>query len=33
MDSSEKQPLQLLLAEPSDALEILEMHMASFSDP
>ncbi|KAE9365496.1 hypothetical protein N431DRAFT_387799 [Stipitochalara longipes BDJ] len=33
MDSTKKQPLQLLIAEPSDAREILEMHMASFSDP
>jgi hypothetical protein len=33
MDSTEKQPLRLLQAEPSDALEILEMHIASFSDP
>jgi hypothetical protein len=33
MDSTKKQPLRLLRAEPSDALEILEMHMAAFSDP
>ncbi|KAE9362923.1 hypothetical protein N431DRAFT_357855 [Stipitochalara longipes BDJ] len=33
MNSTKKQSLQLLEAEPSDALEILEMHMAAFTDP
>ncbi|KUJ11291.1 uncharacterized protein LY89DRAFT_655081 [Mollisia scopiformis] len=33
MDSIQKPPLQLLVAEPSDALEILEMQIASFKDP
>ncbi|KAE9381222.1 hypothetical protein N431DRAFT_476098 [Stipitochalara longipes BDJ] len=33
MDSTNKQPLRLLQAEPSDALEILELNIASFSDP
>jgi hypothetical protein len=33
MDSTKKQPLLLLQAKPSDALEILEMHIASFNDP
>ncbi|KAG0649796.1 hypothetical protein D0Z07_3531 [Hyphodiscus hymeniophilus] len=33
MDETKKQPLLLLEAEPADALEILEMHIASFSNP
>ena len=33
MDSTTKQSLLLLQAEPSDALEILEMHIAAFTDP
>jgi len=33
MDSTKNHPLRLLKAEPSDALEILEMHMAAFTDP